>query len=59
MGLIRYIILGVIIYVAVNILKKVIAISGSQDSTKKVDSNDDVIEICPECGKQKGKKHKC
>lgn len=60
MGMIRYILIGLAIYLIMKTLKKIgSAIAGSQEPTKNVGSTDDVIEICPKCGIQKNPGHKC
>ena len=60
MGLIRYVIFGVIAFVVYKFLSKALAIGTSVVNGKLNDKpNEDVIEICPKCGNQKSKNHKC
>lgn len=58
MGLIRYLIFGIIIYTVYNFLRKAIAISDAP-AKKNITQDDNVIEICPDCGEVNGKGHKC
>ena len=57
MGLVRYIILGVIAYFIYNFIKK--AMGALPDASKKSVEGDEVIEICPETGEVCKKNSKC
>lgn len=60
-GLIRLLLPFVVIYFVYKFFKKKVGeLTGVDTSgTLKKSSEQDVIEICPQCGYEKGRRHRC
>lgn len=64
MGLVRYIVIGVISYIVFKSLRRIVSLVIGGDQAKvrgnsAQTTSEDVIEICPDCGEVQKPRHKC
>lgn len=61
MAVVRVIIIGGLIYLLSRVVKKVLmlAASGLSGEIAQKKGDQDVIEICPDCGEVRNSRHKC